>query len=155
MVRSGGEFQRLQIGFHSGVVDPQELVGGGHHVDAVWLALGAFPVHEQVDRFIQWRLLQIDAHDKKQCPPQGRRTNFAHALVPAGYIAGIVWRSIQSGVGHERFLGIKATHIPNFGYELRPQSRAYAMTTGYSGSMEANDCISCLSAASAAEVALS
>ena len=76
MVRSGGAFQRLQIGFHSGVVDPQELVGGGHHVDAVWLALGAFPVHEQVDRFIQWRLLQIDAHDKKQCPPQGRRTNF-------------------------------------------------------------------------------
>ena len=46
--------------------------------------------------------------------------------MPAGHIAGIIWRSIQSSVGYERFLGIKAAHIPNFSYELRPQSRAYA-----------------------------
>lgn len=46
MAKSGGVFQRLQIGFHSGVVDPQEFVGGGHHVDAVGLAFGAFLVHE-------------------------------------------------------------------------------------------------------------
>ena len=37
MTRSGGVFQRLQIGFYSGVVDPQKLVGRGHHVDAVGL----------------------------------------------------------------------------------------------------------------------
>ena len=53
MARSGGVFQRLQIGFYSGVVDPQKLVGRGHHVDAVGLTLGAFLVHELVDRFIQ------------------------------------------------------------------------------------------------------
>ena len=69
MSKSGGEFQRLQIGFHSGVVDPQEFVGGGHHVDAVGLALGAFPVHELVDRFIQRCGLQLDAQNKKECPP--------------------------------------------------------------------------------------
>ena len=27
MARSGDVFQRFEIGFHSGVVDPQELVG--------------------------------------------------------------------------------------------------------------------------------
>ena len=52
MARSGGVFQRLQIGFYSGVIDPQKLVGGSHHVDAVRLALGALPVHELVDRLI-------------------------------------------------------------------------------------------------------
>ena len=62
-------FQGLQIGFYSGVVDPQKLVGGSHHVDAVGLALGAFPVHELVDRLIQRRVLQIDGHDKEQRPP--------------------------------------------------------------------------------------
>ena len=69
MARSGGVFQRLQIGFYSGVIDPQKLVGGSHHVDAVRLALGALPVHELVDRLIQRSVLQIDAHDKEQCPP--------------------------------------------------------------------------------------
>ncbi len=67
--RSDGVFQGLQIGFYSGVVDPQKLVGESHHVDAVGLALGAFPVHELADRFIQRCGLQIDAHNKKECPP--------------------------------------------------------------------------------------
>ena len=43
----------FQIGFHCSIVDPQELVGGGHHVNAVGLAFGAFLVHELVDRFIR------------------------------------------------------------------------------------------------------
>ena len=98
MVRSGGVFQRLQIGFYSGVVDSQKLVGRGHHVDAVGLALGAFLVHELVDRFIQRSVLQIDTHDKEQRSPQRRRANFAHALVSAGHITGIIWWSIQSSV---------------------------------------------------------
>ena len=97
-----------------------------HHVDAIRLTLGAFLAHELVDRFIQRRGLQVDAHDEEQRPPQRRRANFAHAFVPAGYIAGIVWRSIQPGVGHECFLRVKSPHIPDFSYELRLQSRAYA-----------------------------
>ncbi len=68
MARLGGVFQRLRIGFHSGVVDPQKFVGGGHHVDAVGLAFGAFLVHEPVDRFIRRSVLQIDTHDKEQRP---------------------------------------------------------------------------------------
>ena len=119
MARSGGVFQRLQIGFYSGVVDPQKLVGGGHHVDAVGLTLGPFSVHELVDWLIQWRPLQIDAHDKEQRSPQKRRTNFAHTLVPASYIARIIRRSIKTGISHQCFLGVKAAYIANFGYELR------------------------------------
>ena len=66
MARSGGVFQRLQIGFHSGVIDPQKLVGGSHHVGAVGFPIGTLLVHELVDRFIQQRILQIDGHDEEQ-----------------------------------------------------------------------------------------
>lgn len=48
----------------------QELVGGCHHVDTVWLALRAFLVHELVDRLIHWGTLQEDAHHQEKCPAQ-------------------------------------------------------------------------------------
>ena len=70
VARSGGMFQRLQIGLHGGVVDAQEFVCRSHHVDVVEFTLGAFPVHELVDRFIQRRTPQIDTHNKEQCPSQ-------------------------------------------------------------------------------------
>ena len=63
-------FQGIQIGFHRSVVDTQELVGGCHHVDTVWLALRAFLVHELVDRLIDWSALQEDAHHQEKCPAQ-------------------------------------------------------------------------------------
>ena len=45
-------FETVQVLLHGGVVDAQELVGGGHHVDAVRFALGALSVHELVDWLI-------------------------------------------------------------------------------------------------------
>ena len=63
-------FQGIQIGLHRSVVDTQELVGGCHHVDTVWLALRAFLVHELVDRLIHWSALQEDAHHQEKCPAQ-------------------------------------------------------------------------------------
>ena len=59
MARSGGVFQRLQIGIHSGVVDPQERIRKSHHVDTVELPLGMSPVHELVDQFLQWTLMIV------------------------------------------------------------------------------------------------
>ena len=53
IARSDGLFQCLQIGLHSGIVYSQELVSGGHHVDAVGLAFSTLLVHELVDRFIR------------------------------------------------------------------------------------------------------
>lgn len=127
-MRRSDLLQRLQIGLHGGVVDPQKLVCRSHHVDAEGFALSALSVHELVDRFIQRRVLQVDAHDEEQCPPQGRCTNFAHGFVPASHIAGIVRRSIQSSVGHQCFLGVKAAYIANFSYELWPERRSYSQT---------------------------
>lgn len=49
MASSVGVFQRCQIGFYRGIVYPQELVGGGHHVDAVRLAFSSLFVHKLVD----------------------------------------------------------------------------------------------------------
>ena len=45
-------FETVQVLLHGGIVDAQEFVGGGHHVDAIGLALGAFPVHELIHRLI-------------------------------------------------------------------------------------------------------
>lgn len=36
-------FETIQILLHCGVVDAQEFVGGGHHVNVVGLPLSAFP----------------------------------------------------------------------------------------------------------------
>ena len=72
-------FQGIQVGFHRSVVDTQELICGGHHVDTVGLAFGAFLVHELVDRLIHWSALQEDAHHQKKCPAQGGRSPLGNA----------------------------------------------------------------------------
>ena len=54
--------QGIQVGFHRSVVDAQELICGGHHVDTVGLAFRALLVHELVDRLIHWSVLQDDTH---------------------------------------------------------------------------------------------
>ena len=57
ITRKSVVFQGIQVGFHRSVVDTQELICGGHHVDTVGLAFGAFLVHELVDRLIHWSML--------------------------------------------------------------------------------------------------
>lgn len=56
---------RIQVGFHSSVVDTQELVCGSHHVDLVGFAFSTLPVHELVDRFTSRGVLENDAHNEK------------------------------------------------------------------------------------------
>ena len=63
-------FQRIQVGFQRSIVDAQELDGGGHHVDTIWLAFRAFLVHELVHRLVYWSTLQDDAHHQKERPAQ-------------------------------------------------------------------------------------
>ena len=48
----GSGFETVQILLHSSVVNAQELVSGGHHVDAIGFAIGAFLIHELVHRLI-------------------------------------------------------------------------------------------------------
>ena len=60
----------LKALFHTSIVDAQELVGRGHHVDTIWLAFRAFLVHELVHRLVYWSTLQDDAHHQKERPAQ-------------------------------------------------------------------------------------
>lgn len=49
---SSSVFQQSQILLNASIVDAQELVGAGCHVNRVGLALGSFLVHETVYRVI-------------------------------------------------------------------------------------------------------
>lgn len=40
--------KRLETFLHAGVIDAQELILGGRHVDEIWLALSAFLIKELV-----------------------------------------------------------------------------------------------------------
>ncbi len=79
-------------------------------------------------------------------------------LPPVTFASGFGMAGIDSGVGHKRFLGVEAAYIANFSHELWAQGWANTEHIHHNGifrQMEASDCISCLRAASAAEVALS
>ena len=54
------------------VVDAQELVGPGGHVDVEGLSLRTLLVQELVDRLVLRRQAQIRGHDLKQRFPQMR-----------------------------------------------------------------------------------
>ena len=53
----------LKTLFHAGVVDAQELVLSGGHIDKVRLALGAFFIEELVHRLICRGFSQVSADD--------------------------------------------------------------------------------------------
>ncbi len=89
---------------HGGVVDAQELVGRGYHVDAIGLALSALPVHELVHRLIGRRSLEDHAHHQEQRPAQGGRTALGDAATAYFHLAGLVRRGVNARKSHQRFL---------------------------------------------------
>ncbi len=91
------------IDCHRSVVDTQELVGGGHHVDTVGLAFRAFLVHELVDRLVYWGALQEDAHHQEECPAQGGRSPLGNAAATDIHLARLVGRGVNTCKGHQRF----------------------------------------------------
>ena len=66
----------LQAFLHAGVVDAQELVLGGSHVNEIWLAFCTFLIEELVDRLICWRLFQVSTDDLIERFAQMRRASF-------------------------------------------------------------------------------
>ena len=59
-IRSG--FETIQMLFHSGVVNAQEFVGGGHHVNTIGLSLSTFLIHKLVHRLMaeeRWKITLI------------------------------------------------------------------------------------------------
>ena len=104
-------FQGIQVGFHRSIVDAQELVGGGYHVDTVWLAFRAFLVHELVDRFIHWSMLQDDTHHQKERPAQRGRPPLGNAAAADIHLAGLVGWGVNACKGNQRFLGMKTAYF--------------------------------------------
>ena len=86
---------------HRGIVDTQELIGGGHHVDAVRLALGTFLAHELVDGFAVWSTLEDNAHHKEERPTQSGRSTFGDTAAADIHSTGLIGRSVNTGKGHQ------------------------------------------------------
>ena len=62
--------ERLKAPFHTSIVDAQELVLSGGHIDKVRLAFGTFLIEKLVHRLICWGFSQVGADDLVQCFPQ-------------------------------------------------------------------------------------
>ncbi len=59
-------FQTAQMCFYLAVVDAEELIRSGGHVDIVRLSFGTLPVQKLVDRFILRGILEQGGHDLEQ-----------------------------------------------------------------------------------------
>ena len=70
-----GLIQAVQIGVDSGVIDSQELVGRGHHVNFIGLPLSTFTVHELKHGLVLGSVLKVNRHDEKQRSAQWRLNN--------------------------------------------------------------------------------
>ena len=82
---------------HAGIVDTQELVLGGGHVDEIGLAFGPFFVQELVYRLVSGGLEQIGADDLVKCLAQVGRTPLGGRIALGNVLAGLVHRRINAG----------------------------------------------------------
>ena len=103
---------------HSGVVDAQELVGGGHHVNTVGLALDTFSVHKLVHRLIGRRTPENGAHHQKQCPAQNGRATLRDTAAADFHLAGLVRRGVNARKSHQRLFRVEAAHVANLRHKL-------------------------------------
>ena len=86
------------------IVDAQELVGSGCHVDQIRLALGSFLVHETVHRVILWLCFQQAVHNQKQGAAQFRRPAFGSPVAFGLMGAGLVSPRVNPGKGRNGVL---------------------------------------------------
>ena len=103
---------------HSGVVNAQEFVGGGHHVDEVRLFFGTFPIHELVHRLIGRRALEDNTHHQEQRPAQGGRTAFGDPPAAQFHLSGLIGRRVDPRKSHQSLFGVEATHIADLRHKL-------------------------------------
>ncbi len=96
-IRRKRVLQSSQILLHPAVVNTQEFVGPGGHVDQVGLALGTFLVHELVHRVILRLGLDEAVHHQEQRPAQLRRAAFGGADALGLVGTGLVGTGIDTG----------------------------------------------------------
>ncbi len=126
-IRSG--FETIQMLFHSGVVNAQEFVGGGHHVNTIGLSLSTFLIHELVHRLIGGGTLENHAHHQEQCSAQSGGTPFGDAAATDFHLAGLVWRGVDARESHQRFLGVETAHSADLRHKLEPRAGSQHRTS--------------------------
>ena len=110
----------LKALFHAGVVNAQELVLRGGHVDKIRLTLVAFSIEELVHRIIRRGLFQVGTDDLVQRFPKMRRAAFGRRDAAFGAVlAGLVYSRIDASEAHDRDAAGKTAYIPNLSHELR------------------------------------
>lgn len=82
--------------FHAGVINTQELVLRGCHVDEVRLALRVFLIEELVHRLIRRGFSQVSTDDLVQRFPQMRRAAFGRRDALGAVLAGLVYSRIDA-----------------------------------------------------------
>ena len=91
----------LKALFHTGIVDAQELVLRGCHVDKIRLALAAFLIEELVHRLIYRRLLSVSADDLVQRFPKMWRATLGRRDALGAVLAGLVYSRIDAGKSND------------------------------------------------------
>ena len=117
------------MGFHGGVINAEELICGGRHVDLIGLSLSAFLIHELIDGLVWRGVLEKHAHDEEKGSAQSRRTALGDA--PAANInsPGLIRRRVNARIGHESGFGMKTADIANLRHKLGAKARANANTS--------------------------
>jgi len=108
----------LKTLFHAGVVDAQELVLSGGHIDKVRLALGAFFIEELVHRLIRGRPFQVCTDDLVQRFPQMWRASLGRRDALGAVLAGLVYGRINAGKSNDGTAAWETAHIADLRHEL-------------------------------------
>ena len=113
--------------FHAGVVNTQELVLGGGHVDEIRLAFGPFLVQELVHWLVSGCLEQIGADDLVERLAQVRRTPLGGWIALGDMLAGFVHCRIDAGETHDGAAAGETAHVTNLSHQLRSGSLTHAV----------------------------
>ena len=87
--------------FQAGVINTQELVLRGCHVDEVRFALRVFLIEELVHRLIRRGFSQVSTDDLVQRFPQMRRAAFGRRDALGAVLAGLVYSRIDAGKSND------------------------------------------------------
>ena len=104
--------------FHAGIINAQELVLCGCHVDKIRLALRAFLIEELVHRLIRRGLFQVSTDDLVQRFPQMRRAAFGRRDALGTVLAGLVHSWIDASETDDGAAAREAAYIADLRQKL-------------------------------------
>ena len=109
------------------VVDAQELVLSGGHVDKIRLTLGPLFVQELVHRLVGWGLAQIGADDLVQSLTQMRRAALGGGVALGDVFAGFIHCRVNAGEAHDRAALREAADVADLSHQLNTGRLTHAV----------------------------